>query len=342
MTILKAGPAVSSPGAIGDDFIFTDEETSTLRDRLLGLRNPYEDFGAFMAEVRQLRESGDVPVRFADFCEASMLRDFSEAPFVVLRGAPIDPHLPRFGSADPVSDKYQLKTTFVAEGFLALYAVLTGTDIIGHLSVNGGDMFHDIYPKESMFGTQSQKTLGTLKFHRDFTNHFVCPDFVNTLTLRDTPANEVYSTFTITKRATADLTDADLELLHELRFYTPYDDVSAMSDAVPLGRAKDHAVLLEGSGAKVFEGRTVGLDPEAQGALDRFEAALHRHKQVRISVPGDSVTFSNHHVIHGREVLEIRDLDSLRQRWLLKTHNVHSLSSFEEFFLTDRYGVVNG
>lgn len=327
---------------IGYDFVFSSVETAALCDALLGLSNPYEDFDRFLGEVAQLRAAGFVPGRFVDFCEASMLRDFSDEPFIVIGGAPIDPHLPRFGSADPVHDKYQLKTTFVAEGFLATYAVLTGTDMIGHLSVNDGDMFHDIYPKESMYGTQSQKTLGTLKFHRDFTNHFVCPDFVNTLTLRDTPENEVYSTFAITKRATQDLSDRDLQILHEVRFYTPYDDISIANSAVPLGRAKNHAVLLEGQGAKVFEGRTEGLDPEAQDALDRFLAALHRRKQVRISLPGDSVTFSNHHVIHGREVHEIRDEESLKQRWLLKTHNVYSLRAFEDFFLAERYGVVNG
>jgi L-asparagine oxygenase len=32
----------------------------------------------------------------------------------------------------------------------------------------------------------------------------------------------------------------------------------------------------------------------------------------------------------------------LKQRWLLKTHNVHSLRAFEEFFLAERFGVVNG
>ena len=36
--------------------------------------------------------------------------------------------------------------------------------------------------------------------------------------------------------------------------------------------------------------------------------------------------------------------DRLRilKRWLLKTHNVYSLQAFEEFFLEDRFGVVNG
>jgi hypothetical protein len=307
---------------IGYDFVFTDQETAALADALLDVSSsPYLDSNAYLAEISQLRDDRRVSRRFADFCAKSMLRDFASQPFVVIGGT---------------------KKTFVAEGFLALYANLTGTEIIGHLSVNDGDLFHDIYPKPSMFNTQSQKTLKTLKFHRDFTNHFVCPDFVNTLTLRDTPENELYSTFTITKEAQQDLSDRDVEILSSRRFYTPFDDVTVHSDNVSLGRAVDHAILIENQGAKVFEGRTEGLDEEAQQALNRFLAALHRHKQLRVSVPGDSVTFSNHDVIHGREVHQIRDLESLKKRWLLKTHNVYSLDAFEEFFLADHFGVVNG
>lgn len=325
------------------DFVFTELESAAVREALLEVEaHPYFGYSAFVDDVAGLRDDRRMPARFVDFCEMSMLRDFSREPFVVIGNAPIDLDLPQFGAIDPVVDKYHMKKSWVAEGFLTLYAVLTGTEMIGHLSVNDGDFFHDIYPKESMFDTQSQKTLKTLKFHRDFTNHFVCPDFVNTLTLRDTPQNEVYSTFTITRHAVEQLSDRELELLSSPRFYTPFDDVSTTDNKVKLGRAKDHPVLIEGQGAKVFEGRTSGLDAEAQAALDKFVAALHQCKQVRVSRPGDSVTFSNHHVIHGREVHEIRDIESLKQRWLLKTHNVHSLQAFEEFFLGDRFGVVNG
>jgi L-asparagine oxygenase len=328
---------------IGYDFVFTEPENASLRDALLDVGlSPYRDGYAFIDAAGQLGDDPRTPARFVDFCEMSMLRDFSAQPFVVIGGAPIDPDLPVFTTEDPVAEKRATKKTFVAEGFLALYARLTGTEIIGHLSVNDGDLFHDIYPKPSMFDTQSQKTLQTLKFHRDFTNHFVCPDFVNTLTIRDTPENEVYSTFTITTEALQDLSGPDIEILRSERFYTPFDDVTTHSGNVSLGRAKDHPVLIEQQGAKVFEGRTEGLDAEAQQVLDRFLAALHRHKRLRVSVPGDSVMFSNDHVIHGREVRELRDLESLKRRWLLKTHNVYSLQSFEEFFLTGRFGVVNG
>lgn len=326
------------------DFTFSDAEREELRAALTDIAaSPYSDFDSYLSDVKALRHDRRLGSRFTDFCEMSMLRDFSKQPLVVIGNAPIDQDLPKFSSADPVTEKYHLKKTFVGEGFLAAYAVLTGTEIIGHLSVNGGDFFHDIYPKESMFDSQSQKTLGTLKFHRDFTNHFVCPDFVNTLTLRDTPTNEVYSTFTVTVHALEELSDRDRDILSEPRFHTPFDDVSTQEGNVLQDRrATNHAVINGEEGARVFEDRTKGLDEEAQQVLDRFVRALHTRKQMRVSKPGDSVTFSNRHVIHGREVNAIHDIEGLKQRWLLKTHNVYSLQAFEEFFLGDRYGVVNG
>lgn len=332
------------PNTITDerDFVFTPAERQSYKRLLLEVGvNPYLDYPAYRDAIGDASDL--VPARFQEFCHESMLRDFSEHPFVIIGNAPIDDDLPVFDPVDPVGDKYRSKKTFVAEGFLATYAVLTGTDIIAHLTVNDGDFFHDIYPKRSMHESQSQKTLGTLRFHRDFTNHFVCPDFVNTLTLRDTPGNEVYSTFATTRHALRTISDDDLAILAQPRFYTPYDDVSRASTRLDLGDAANHPVVLDGQGSvKVFEGRTIGIDDESAQVLDRFIDAVHANKQMRISVPGDSVTFSNHHVLHGREVHKIRDPESLERRWLLKTHNVYSLGSFEEYFLEDRPGVVNG
>ncbi len=327
---------------VEQDFAFTAKENAHLVDVLTGVKaSPYQDYAEFRSQVDQIIHAGLVPDRFVDFCDLAMMRDFARQPLIVVGNSPVDADLPVFDSSRPVESKYELKKTFVAEGYLSLYATLTRTDLIGHLSVNAGDFYHDIYPKASMFDTQSQKTLGTLKFHRDFTNHFVSPDFVNTLTLRDTPSNEVYSTFAATAEALDTLDDATVELLGEQRFYTPFDDVSTTETEVRLGRANDHRAVDE-DGARVFEGRTRGHDPEAQAALEAFLGALHQVKRLRVGRPGDSVSFSNRHVIHGREVRQIRDIDQLKVRWLMKTHNVFSLAAFEEFFLNDRYGVVNG
>src|SRR5262249_54388598 len=156
------------------DFTFSPDERDHLRAALSELLpQPYTAYESFMDSVRALKNDPRLPARFVDFCAGTMEQDFAVDPCVVIGNCPIDETLPVFDPTDPVGSKYLVKKTFVAEGFLALYAVLTGTEIIAHKSVNEGDFFHDIYPKASMYESQSQKTLLTLRFHRDFTNHFV-------------------------------------------------------------------------------------------------------------------------------------------------------------------------
>lgn len=300
----------------------------------------YTDYVRFLAAVRDLAGSPRVPARFSDFCAASAERDMAETPILMVGNCPIDPVLPVFDPDDPVRSKYERKTTFIAEGFLGLYAVLTRTEIIAHKSVNGGDFFHDIYPKASMYSSQSQKTLETLRFHRDFTNHFVSPDYVVTLTLRNAP--NVYSTFVKNKAAIAAL-PADLgRTLREPIFFTPIDEVSTRETGIEFAPPAPHPAISGDSEIKVFEGRTVGQTPEAQEALKVLLATLHATKLSWVTQPGDSVAFSNMHIVHGRELHGPIDLEALRRRWLIKTHNVSSLHEFERHFISDRYGVVNG
>jgi len=58
-----------------------------------------------------------------------------------------------------VIDKRKNKRTFVAEGFLLLYAKLMSQEPIGYINVNDGDVFQDIHPMESLSESQSQKAL---------------------------------------------------------------------------------------------------------------------------------------------------------------------------------------
>lgn len=324
------------------DYVFRDGERDALYETFLSaFVSPYEAYPAFMGWIRELALVGDVMSRYAEFCWELRERDFAERPLVLVRNCPIDRDLPVLDPADPVRSKYERKRTFATESFLALHAVLTGTEIVAHASVNGGDFFHDIYPKESMYETQSQKTLGTLRFHRDFTNHFVRPNFVSTIVLRDTPDNEVFSTYAVNRDVIRSLPDDVLEVLRSERFHTPYDDISTQAGH-GLGEAPNHAVVSGEAGVRLFEGRTRGIDPAAQRTLDACVAALHAKKVRYTPLPGDLVAFSNDHLLHGREVDAIRDIESMRRRWLMKTHNVHSLEPLEGHFVAGRYGVVDG
>jgi hypothetical protein len=330
-------------------FTFTDGERERVTAALLDLSaDPYREYAQFVEAIAELADDPVVPERMRSFVEGLRHRSWTADPLVTAANCPLDPVLPLLDPIDPVACKHHTKTTFVAEGFLALWGELTGTEIISHRSVNDGDRFHDIFPKASMYESQSQKTLGTLRFHRDFTNHFVSPDFVNTLVLRDAGANQVLSTFTRNADVLAALDRATLRVLRQPRFHTPFDDISTQETRVLAsadGAARDAAVhpLLAGEcGLRVFEGRTRGLDAAAGAALDQVVALLHAHKRSFVNRPGQLVGFANDAVIHGREVRRVVDRGRLAQRWLMKTHNVWSLTAHELFFEPDAYGVVHG
>ncbi|WP_423393046.1 hypothetical protein [Burkholderia sp. LMG 21824] len=332
-------------GGDNREYLFTlsDRERDSLYSDLASVSgNPYENYHEFVTAIRELVASSrsfDVLRKIAS--QISECRP-EDSPFVFGRNCPIDKNLPILDWENPVEDKKLNKTTYISEGFLAAMSILLVKPAIAHRSVNNGDFFHDIAPKKSMTESQSQKTLGTLKFHKDFTNHFAQPDFVLQVVLRNNPINEVYSTYVSNKEMIKRL---DSDLIDELRrekFYTPYDDISTKESTALSGKAKNHSIVEENFRFRFFEGRTVGLDEKASSAVDQLITLMHHTKVRNIPRPGDFVLLRNHYCLHGKEVDSVSDPLELQNRWIMKTHNVEDISKFEKFFETASYGVVNG
>ena len=80
----------------------------------------------------------------------------------------------------------------------------------------------------------------------------------------------------------------------------------------------------------------------AQAALRVLVETLHATRTSVETRPGDCISFSNTHVVHGREIRGPTDTRALQRRWLIKTHNVVSLRRFDRHYLSGRYGVVDG
>lgn len=325
------------------DFSFTDQERDGLTRTFLSIsENPYTAYEKFSAEVRTAIDNELVPQRFVDFCEAQKLIDRVSSPFLSLTNCPLDPELPVWDNRDPVNDKRRRKTTFVAEGFLEVYSALMGQPVITYINVNDGDRFQDIYPKEDLKETQSQKAIVPLYFHKDLANHFVRPDYVNMLSMRAHPGNETYTTFVCNADALARLDSETKATLREVEFYTPFDDLSVKGGNKELGRAADHPVLSGDYDLRYFENRTVGISPRAKQAVDRLNEALHAVKRRVHMMPGDFVSLYNNFSVHSKELHKIADPEALAQRWIIKTVNVDDLAAHEQHYLPDAYGVVNG
>ncbi|MFE5399475.1 hypothetical protein ACFQ9U_33550 [Streptomyces sp. NPDC056568] len=345
MTIAPADrtTSASTDWRITPEFTFTDEESAALAQAIGTVTaNPYRLYDAHAFQIARLVEDGVVPERFRAYVDTLAARDRHQEPVVVLKNVPYDRDVPVFDFDEPVKSKYELKRTFVAEGFLALFAQLAGTPAIGYLNVNDGDVFQDIYPKRSMQASQSQKALNAIHFHKDLANHFVRPDQVYMVGMRSNPENEVYTSFVRNVDVIAAFTEEELELLRSPQFHTPFDDLTVMGGSLELGEADKHPIIGGEDDLRYFENRTVGVTDAARAIVPKVSATLHALKQRVFIEPGDFVITYNNHTVHAKEVLEVRKPEELRSRWIIKTVNVDDLEPHARHLMPGTRHLVNG
>jgi L-asparagine oxygenase len=303
------------------DLIMDDQERDNLVDSLgsVGV-NPYRNYENFCTEIRKIAQSNTTPSRLREHVAQRQAQSDADNPTGLIKNTPIDPLRPVFDYDEPVLSKRALKTTFVAEGFLTLYAELAGTPGISYENANDGDVFHDVYPKRELADSQSQKALGALYFHRDLANHFVRPDYIYMLGMRSGGANAVYTTFASNKDVISRLDARTFAVARQIRFQTPLEP--------PI-----HSLVSAGCGIRISENRTEGLDAEAEYVLRDVVKTIHAVKRGIDIQPGDFVIICNNYCVHNREVSEVVDLGQLETRWLIKTMNVDSRAPHSQHFV---------
>ncbi|MFC5722418.1 hypothetical protein ACFP1Z_19815 [Streptomyces gamaensis] len=343
---MTAEATVGTNWTIIPEFVFTDAEREALEAALDGvIANPYRLYEAHRFQVRQLIANGAVPERFHAYVDSLATRDRAAEPVVVMKNVPYDRDVPVFDFDQPVRSKYELKKTFVAEGFLALFAQLANTPAIGYVNVNDGDVFQDIYPQRRLQSSQSQKALKQIHFHKDLANHFARPDQVYMVGMRSNPVNEVYTSFVRNIDVIDCFTEEELALLRSPEFYTPFDDLSTMGGGrVELGEADLHPII-GGRGPedlRFFENRTVGVSNAAKGIVPKVADILHKLKQRVFIEPGDFVVTYNNHTIHAKEVVNVGDPEALQTRWIIKTVNVDDMTPHQDHLVPGTDHLING
>ena len=298
-----------------------DQERDNLADSLEAAKaNPYRGYEDFCLEIRKIAQSTVTPTALREYVARRRTQSAADNPIGLIKNTPIDSSLPVFDHEEPVLSKHALKRTFVAEGFLTLYAELAGTPGISYENANDGDVFHDIYPILGLENGLSQKTLGPIPFHRDLANHFVRPDYLYMLGMRSGGANAVYTTFASNKEVIARLDATTLAVARQARFQTPLEP--------PV-----HSLVSAAWGLRISENRTEGLDTEAERVLHDVLDTIHAVKRGIDIQPGDFVIVCNNYCVHNREFGEVADLGQLATRWLIKTMNVGSRASHSSHFV---------
>lgn len=335
--------ATKNKGQLEVNYVLTNAEKEHLVDVFLQIQpNPYREYEAFQKAVQELAETDEGTRQFVEALRRHQNEDLVEKPFFVIQNCPYDQNVPVFDHEDPVNSKHKVKTTFIAEAFLELYAYIMNQPAIGYINVNNGDVFQDIYPQASLAHTQSQKAMVPLGFHKDLANHFVRPDFVNMLAMRSCEENQIFTTFVRNIDILNSMTEQELELMRQELFYTPFDDLSVYGNNKELGRAKNHAILLSEYDLAYFENRTEGLTEEAQQVVDKIKVLLHELKTSHLMKPGEFIGVANNYSMHGKDVLHIGNVEEQKIRWTIKTVNVHDLQQHAHHFVEGTSCIVNG
>jgi L-asparagine oxygenase len=333
----------SSGQVLAADVELGDGERLALLDLFSDIdANPYRHFEGFRSQVRRRMRSSSIPQVLIEYTERRNRQDPVSTPVGYLRNAPIDPDLPVFDFDEPVVSKYARKHTFIAEAFLTLFAELSGTPAIAHLNINYGDVFQDIYPKRSAENSQTQKALNEIAFHKDLANHFVQPDHLYMLGMRNSGPNEVRTVFSADREIVESLPDDALTVARADRFATPFKDIVVHGATVSPPRPERHAIVTEQRTVRLMENRTVGLDAEAAAVLEFVLQSMHRVQRGIDFQPGDFIAVRNQYCLHSKQFGQITDPDSLQHRWVMKTVNVNSLEPHSRYFVDGVPYLVRG
>ncbi len=344
MDLYSRDAAPNIPYTIPVHYTFTQKECTELEQVLNVRSNPYREFNNFQKEIRAIVRD-DLPGSLANLREAIATFDERKCPVFYLKNCPTG-EVPYLDFENPVDSKYERKKSFISEAFLSIFAELRNTTIITYRTANNGDMFHDVHPLKDLQYTMSQKTATTLHFHTDLPDNRLRPDWVNILTMRNSPKNEVYTAFV----RLLDVFELEPELLKMLRkplFENPRTKVKNNISVYGLqeaGYIEAKPVAVTERGYEFFrynETYTISRSPEGQRALRALSEKL---QQLRCSIfleKGDFVSVCNNTCVHARHVVKIRDLEAHRNRWLLKTWNIDDPTRHSEHFLPGHPNTVD-
>lgn len=306
-------------------YVLTDAERDELSAALAAVtKSPYEDYPAFSRSVAELAGSGTVPAFFA--AVVSRIRAEREAGTSdahVLRNCPIDPVVPVLNHDDPLTDKYQQKTTFVGEALLELFAQLAGTPLLAYDTRFNGDFFTDVIAINRYSGKQTGFSDGELVFHNDRTAHPVRADFISLLGMRCPEGDFVYTGFVEGRTLLNHLTADEQEILRKPYFITPFD-VFSRDNNTSLTVSEAHPILERSHSIRYLDTHTTVAPDSPSGAKDALLAlknALVRAEKKRHRIlTGDLFSFANQDGLHSRDKVEVNDPVRARSRWLLKTY----------------------
>ncbi|KPX44132.1 Uncharacterized protein ALO68_00234 [Pseudomonas syringae pv. helianthi] len=327
-------------------FTFEPEEKAQLLDLLEPLDlSPYTHYSGLSERINRLH--AHVPARFLEACQTIRTeRTNHQQKIHVIRNCPLDRVIPELDPEDPVKDKYLKKTQFVSEGFLELFAQLTGTPLLSYETRNEGDFFTDVIAIKKYSGQLTGFSDSELVFHNDRTAHRVRADYITLLGMRCPEDDLIYTGYIDGVDIVKHLEPQHIPCLREPHFYTVFDVFSRDMNR-QLSTSEKHVILSNDHSIRFLDTMTrvaAEAPVEARDAFIAFKSAMIRsHCRRHRILTGDLLSFANQEGLHNREKIDILHPDSAASRWLLKTYafkDQGTAESFRSYWSRNRAGCV--
>lgn len=197
----------------------------------------------------------------------------------------------------------------------------------------GGRIAQDVLPVAGVEETQQSISSNIrLEDHVEmaFSDHR--SDYVGLLCLRPDHERVAATTLASVDRILPSVDDRALEILQEPRFKTEVDESFLVGGGfdqriwvgpIAILGGKAQRPRLRGDFAL-----TMGLDAEAEAALENLRHATEKATYAIVLDAGDLVLVDNHHAFHGRTLFKAKH--DGRDRWLLRTFVIKDLSRTED------------
>jgi L-asparagine oxygenase len=235
---------------------------------------------------------------------------------LLVRGLPIGPIPDTPASADEA-----VGIKLPAAATLAVFAGAMG-DQYGFRPELGGNVVQDVLPVAGLEQTQTSVSSDVrLKDHVEMAFSEYRSDYVGLLCIRADHEHLAGTTLSCVDQIMPLLESQTIATLGQERFKTTVDEsflrgVGA-AEQIWIGPIQILGGRAERPTLRADFAETVGLDPEAERALERLQAVARKVTSTIMLDVGDLLLIDNHRAFHGRTSFNARG--DGRDRWLLRT-----------------------
>lgn len=304
-------------------------------DAIRGI-SPERQTREFFEAVFRLAKHGSLPLTFRDGVDEIE----AHQPFAVIHGLPHDRagiDFAPYDNKNPQQQRWE-KQSHVTEAVLLLYAILRDRNLITYRTVNqnAAEMaqhhyvfFHDIFPQENFYDTQSSRTPGIVYWHQDLTGKRHRPLNVPIIGVDVPGDNRIWTVFAQTPDISNRLSPKTIAVLMQERFFTPNDVLVTAGDP-SLRSEPPHSVFSPDPKTHdmcYFSKRTRPLrddDDEAWLAIAQVEEVLSDPSIARgiIFQDGSLLSMNNAEGVHAKFIELLTDPSAATSRHLMKSFEI--------------------